>query len=147
MLLSSSSRIGLCDDIILDPSASLGDGNRPWYSISWAVSVQIADNYTVGATVEASQKEVELLNILNAAYPADSAGFRDIGSTLTITNDNLFDVAAFYEFSLTLTNFFGEKGMSSVNVSVLAESAVPRVKLAGINTNVKYRWQKVRIFR
>jgi hypothetical protein len=139
--LSSSTLIGACDDIVLDPSGSLGDGNRAWNSITWSVSVDIPDNDTAEAIYAENLKALEIKSLLDSAYSSD-----DIGYTFTIDNSYLWPWAATYSISLSLTNFFGEKGISTVDITVDDTSAIPRVKLSGVNSNTKYRWQTLNFF-
>ena len=135
-LLSSPALIGACDDIYLDPSGSLGDGSRPWTSIQWGVEVDIPNNDTSEAIYAEELKSAEILALLETAYTAD-----DIGYVYRIDNDYIWPWAATYTFSLSLTNFFGEIGISTVAVTVDDTQPILRVKLSGVNTNVKYRWQ------
>ena len=74
-LLTSPALIGACDDIYLDPSGSLGDGSRPWESITWDVAVDIPNNDTAEAIRAEGTKAEELMVLLSSAYTVDDIGY------------------------------------------------------------------------
>ena len=83
--------IGACDDIYLDPSGSLGDGSRPWESITWDVAVDIPNNDTAEAIRAEGTKAEELMVLLSSAYTVD-----DIGYIYKIDNEYIWPFAATY---------------------------------------------------
>jgi hypothetical protein len=129
--LSSSTSVGSCDDIILDPTGSSGAGGRTWHTVLWTVADADTNNpnNTIAEPVE---------TYLNAIYGD--------GDTLaTIPNEYLTEGYT-YAISLTLTNFLTTSSTSSVSVEVTTSSNTPQLSIAGPASLVKYRNQSINLF-
>ncbi len=126
--LSSSTRVGACDDVILDPTNSYGSAGRPWTTVRW---------YVESTTSVNSQNKAALIEtFLNS-------NFADTSSSATIPRSQF--VAGKYTFSLELQNRFllSSQGVQEVDVS--DDAAVPQVRIVGpasININ---RWQPLSV--
>jgi len=133
--LSSSAIIGSCDDIVLDPTASTGNGGRPWFAVEWKVSVPGKNESLY------SQMLVPMNMYLNTV----SAGsYMYDGTQLVSLSRNYFrSFNGTLLISLTLNNFMGKWSVGSVSVTVSSLAAVPRLSIPGPAVIVKYRWQPI----
>jgi hypothetical protein len=110
-IISTATKAGLCDDLVIDSSGSFGAGGRDWKSIKWVVTTS-SISYSESATVIET-----LLNSNN-----------DIGkdiipkSNLTLTN---------YTMTLTLTNFLGQSNSKSLEIEITNDDDIPSVTVAG----------------
>lgn len=110
VVLSTSPIVGLCSDVVLDASASYGNGVRAWFRITWVVNSQ--NNVTSITTL--------LNQISTVSFP------------ITLPR-NLFSSGE-YNFSLTLENFFLQSSSASVSITVNGNPGTPLLSLLGQNS-------------
>ncbi len=110
VIISTSTSVGLCSNVILDASSSYGSGLRTWSQISWRVT---SDHDT--AAIANS-----LRNVGDILYP------------ITLSRE-LF-LSGQYNFSLTLENIFLQSSTSSVLVTVNGDPNTPLLSLLGQNS-------------
>ena len=137
--VSTSSRIGSCDVIDIDPTGSVGNAGRPWKTVSWAVTTKNVVNLDEDGILPVIWAD-EILAELEKNYDDG-----DIGMNAIIGSEFL-QAGGTYSFSLTLTNFLDQTALHSAVVEVSESSAIPRVKLEGVSNAVKYRWQQLNFF-
>jgi hypothetical protein len=110
--LSTSSRIGSCADITIDPTGSTGAGGRDWRTVSWEMSGDGSQNATAIGVMN---------DMLNGA---------DTKARVTLPS-YLIDSGGSYTITLGLTNFLLEYSTASATVEVTAISKQPAVSIAG----------------
>lgn len=127
-IILTLSAVALCDDISLDPTPSRGAAGRDWDNIDWSVkSIGIARN---AADIE---------KLLNTQYASTAV-------VAVIPNKYLTPSTQYaqsgYEFTLSLTNFLGQRAV--VRVPVLVGNGIgatlPQIRLFGTGTTL-YRWK------
>jgi len=105
--VSTASSIGGCDDIVLDPTLSVGSGGRAWSSVVWTVAG--------GGLVD------DIMTLLN--------GDGTTGSLQTIPRDMLDSGSV--SFSLQLTNFLGGTSLTQATVTRTSNDATPTISIVG----------------
>jgi hypothetical protein len=129
--LSTSSSIGACDDIIIDPTSSKGRAGRDWKYLQWIITA-------VGSVNVISANNVTSIeNYLNMEYQT--------------TNDlvaipNSYIQPGIYTIQIKLTNFFDITSTMSIKVEVTTSFLTPRVSIAGPNSFDTYRAQVNTLF-
>jgi len=118
--LSMPSRIGPCDDMVIDASASAGSMMLPWLSIQWEISSQNAPNVA------------NISKFLNSYCS-------DISSPVTIPS-GLLPKSFLYTISLQLTNAYSKSAIWTRTFFVLsmADSQMPQVQ--------RCTWYDIQIF-
>jgi hypothetical protein len=133
--ISASSKIGKCDDIYLDPTATRGQAGRPWRSVVWTVTGE--DHHH-----QANLTSIEQLLAAQSSSTID--GVYNVDNVLTVPNRLL--ERGEYTFALIVENFLGAKGAATKKVQVLLSGAVPRASIVGPERITSYRWQPVQVF-
>jgi hypothetical protein len=112
--LSSASVVGICDDIVLDPTSSVGHAGRSWKSVQWTIQKRNEPNN--------NQTHVDFLyaKATVGIEPYLNLNCKTTKVVCTLPNSFLLDGYT-YVFRLALTNFFGESSITSVSVEVLSE--------------------------
>ena len=127
--LSTSSIVGECADINIDPSQSTGAGGRKWKSLSWDITGDGTQNST----------EINLIkSLLNSNYP-------DTRRQVVIPNKWLSSPST-YVISLKLKNFLDEMSLSTVAVSVLQVAKQPVVSIDGMRKVSKFRGSMINLY-
>ena len=116
--LSTSLEISLCDNIILDPTNSFGNGGRPWLIVSW--------------TAVGSGDVKSISSLLNRVYNKTT-------SLVTIPSSLLSNGTI--TFTLQLTNFLLGTAAAKVTVSILEYFNAPTVRIVGPSRVATMRWQ------
>lgn len=127
--LSSSQLVSRCDDIIIDPTASLGNGGRAWLSVVWSVQIQSNDTATQGAMTDYLNRQSNGKNIFDGTQLA------------TIPRTYRASFNGTVSISLALTNFMGMKSIGNVQIQCSSLLAVPRVVIPGPKTRIRYTSQ------
>ena len=109
IVLTAPPRIGPCNDLTIDLSASTGSGGRPWSSVVWTVLVENGDATAVTA-------------FLISNFVMTSNFVTIPGSMLTRTT---------YSFGATITNFLGDAASSASIVTVTGDPNIPVVSILG----------------
>ena len=120
-IILSSTVIGRCDEIKLDGTLSTGSGGRDFESSSFTV-ISVTDSAS-GDPILVSDDERRVVN--DRLQEAT-------GLSMTIPN-NLLSPGREYQFSLAVTNFFGNSASSAVEVMKL-DFDVPHVLIRGPRT-------------
>ena len=135
--LSSSKTIGSCDDMIVDPTGSVGHGGREWSRVLW----RIVDETTPGNT-SLTDPINEYLNNNNTDTPIITPTAFGSDARVTIPNE-LLEPGFTYSVSLELTNFLGMSGIAEVRVTVDIYANTPALSIAGPSPLVKYRYEEI----
>jgi hypothetical protein len=124
--LSAPSAVSLCDSLVLDPTASSGKVLNVWLSVRWSVAA------AAGSLIS----NITLENL--------SLFFRNVTDTtdVVVIPSSLLTTGVFV-FQLQVVNFFKVSGQASVQVSVEADSNKPQLRIAGITSNIFFRWQSL----
>ena len=128
--LSSSALISSCDDIVIDPTSSVGNGGRAWSSVLWSVTASSGNDTSTGKV---------LTDYLNSQQ--NGVNLFD-GTQLAIVPKyyrGTFTGAIY--ISLKLTNFLGQFSVGTTTVTASSQLAVPRVSIPGPSTVLMYAWQ------
>lgn len=128
VLLSSPSTVNYCDDIVIDPTFSTGNVGRAWVAVEWNVS-----------TSPVVQSAAAVLSHL-AKYA------RDTNAAVIIPN-SILSPGNSYQFTLTLTNEYGQvsSGSTKVTMSGTSNNVIsPVVRLVSLRS--LFRWQQVQVF-
>jgi len=152
-VLSTSYYTSICDDIVLDATSSVGNLGRDWVSISWNVSGACDlyhywdfgyDNWLTNISI--------IESYLNRHY-THTSNLTD----LVVIPHELFSYAAVqlfgatkitfltYTFSLTLTNFLGQRQTTSVSTQFTRNKNV-RLIINGPSFVTTYRSQSLSLF-
>ena len=123
--LSAPIKIGSCDNLVMDPTATTGQAGRPWQRIIWS------------ATALASNTK-NLTTFLNKQY-------RSTSDLVIVPKDYLTPGAA-YTISIQLTNFLGRSAVASVKVTVDSLAAIPSLTIAGPKVVTLTRPQALSLF-
>ena len=102
-------RIGACNDIMIDLSASSGNGGRPWSSVVWTVLAQ--NGNTTALTGFLGNNFDSLLNYV-------------------IVPRHML-ISTTYSIGATVTNFLGDAASSASIVKVTGDSNLPVVSILG----------------
>ena len=118
VIISCPSKLGPCDDLILDTTGSYGDGGRLYSSVLWKVSA-----ITYGGT--------DLIVNTSAiqAYLNDFSNDYQMQRPITILGSML--VTASYTITAQLTNFLGASSSKTIIVSRNSETEVPNLSIIG----------------
>ena len=131
VFLVSPALVGSCDDILVDPTGSFGNGGRPWKTVLWAV--RLIGNWTV---------ETQSLTLhLNAV--SGNRNVFDATQLVTIPRILRGVYNGSVTITLTLTNFLGQSSQGTVLVSISSLNAVPRLTVPGPAILYKYKWQPI----
>ena len=121
--LQASSIIGSCSNLLLDATASTGNGGRPWSEIRWTVySYTLASDGTQISAIAATEIE----NFLYKNYQSTA----NISRAVIIPN-YLLSVGQQYSISLTLVNFLNVSGSRIALVKVKDTPTVLDVHILG----------------
>ena len=121
--LQSSSAIGPCNDMVLDPTASYGNGGRPWTIVQWKVVSYILSVDGTPATL-ASGAAVE--TFLNLNYHHDSNMSRAV-----VVPNYLLKSQRQYSISLKLNNFLNNTSFRTASIFVQDRPAALNVYIVG----------------
>ena len=135
--LSSSSVIGNCDDIVLDPTSSTGNAGRDWAEVTWSIT-----DYDL---VSSPQNISKIINFLNTNYNSSTFYLVKIPNIIFFTEMYRYSISYSFTFRLLLRNFMGGVGISSTSV-VIKNTIVPRVTITSPPKIVIYRSQSVSVF-
>ena len=125
--LSASPTMGSCDDMVLDPTGSMGHAGRSWKSILYIIK---SDN--VGADIL-----TKMMNYMEAYNSSTS-------DVISIPQKML--VPGIYQITLQLSNFLLASSSTSIRVTVTIFKALPTVNIAGPSVIGRYRWQPLNLF-
>ena len=123
-----SENINLCNDLVLDPTQSTGDGGRRWDSMYWRVVCQNDD-----------KANMTLLEMYMNNY------FSSTESIIVIPNEELYRYYPYYlsctlvKFTMSVVNFMGKVGVISTTTSISKEKKAP-VAAVSYPINI-YAWQ------
>jgi hypothetical protein len=127
--LSVSATFRTCDNIVMDPSGTVGQAGRDWASVSWTVSASNVVNVSIVARIQ---------SLLSADYTG--------GTSSLVTIPSSYLGAGTYTFMLRVTNFLGRSGTALVTTTVVAQDDLFSVSIAGPSTVLMYRWQTLNLF-
>ena len=122
VVIFTSTSITSCDDITLDASSSSGSGGRSFYTIVWTAR----ENHIL------SNNLTKYLN-----------NFKNISEPIAIPKS--FISGTKYSFSLTLINFMGQNGYSSVDVTINHNISAPSITILGSSDLIIQRGDKLSI--
>jgi hypothetical protein len=125
--LSTAGTVSSCDDIVIDPTSSTGNGGRQWRRLMWNVTV-MGSNTASGVAI--------------AAYL--NTHFSTTAKVATIPNS--FLSPARYVISLQLSNLFRQTAVQSVTIAVEEAEYLPMVSISGGPSVSMYRWQSLSLF-
>jgi hypothetical protein len=131
--LSTSTLIASCDSIVIDATSTTGQASRDWIGTDWKVTQtsKVAEygsnNYTGSIT-----------SLLATNYHQATKGL--------VTIPNMYLLPGTYSITLSVTNFLGQTGTSSVSVQVSASSGIRKVSIAGPSTVTQTRSQSTSFF-
>jgi len=124
--INAPTNVGACDNIVIDPTGSYGNGGRAWTAVTWTVTG--SDATSVAA----------ILAKLTATYSSDTAKL--------VTIKNALFVPGTYTFSLKLTNFLGVSSIVSQTISVATSTALPSASIQSTGVVSLNRWQPLSLF-
>ena len=128
--LQSTSVIGPCNDMVLDPSASYGDGGRPWILVQWRVnSYLVSEDGTPSSSVSGTDVEM----FLNLNYHHDSNISRAV-----VVPDYLLKQQRQYSISLKLKNFLNNTSIRTASILVQNEPVALDVRIVGLKEVVLF---------
>jgi hypothetical protein len=125
----TATKIGGCDNIVIDPTASTGYGGRKWQSVTWSVS---------GVGTKIYSRNLSTI----AAYL--TGNYTSTSSLVTVHNSLL--AYGTYTIGLTLTNFLGKSGFGQVSITVSDSQVIPRLSIVGSGSINMYRYQTLSVF-
>lgn len=128
--LSAPTLVGGCNDIVIDPTQSSGQGGRSWAQLSWSLVVQ-------GNPLITQANVNSIVSMLTSQYSSTSG-------LATVPNNLLKDGT--YVISLSLTNFLGAMSVGSVSVTFSKATVIPSLSIAGPSVVQVSRWQPVTVF-
>ena len=111
--LSTSAVVGICDDIVLDPTLSSGHGGREWKSVVWSIREPDTAQFNKTAhDITFANNTQKVIDHLNTYY-------QNTNDVVTIPQ-SLLTHGQTYNIRLSLTNALNEVGAATVQVEVLA---------------------------
>jgi hypothetical protein len=122
--MSTPSKIGQCNDIVLDASRSTGKAGRPWKVCKWLVESTISDYL--------------------AEISYNISLLQDTNQIFTILKQNLSP--GIYTFSLEIKNWMDQSALVQKNVEVTESSAMPVVSIPGPPVISMYKYQPLSVF-
>ena len=123
--LSVPKTLGVCDDLVMDPTATTGQAGKPWQRIIWSVA-------------SSTETTKNLTTFLNKQYQSTS-------NLISVPN-RYFTPGATYSISMQLANFFGRMAAASVKVTVDPLAAIPNLRIAGPKVVTLTRPQPLSLF-
>lgn len=129
--VSASREISACDDIVVDPTNSVGNGGRSWANVLW--SVQFTSQPT-GTTVDYVARAASIAAMLNADF-SSTRFFATVPNRLLATGT--------VQFTLRLTNYLGGVSQASVQTQILPATVAPSVTIGGPRLVLMPRSQQV----
>ena len=123
--LSTPSKIGDCNNIVIDPTRSSGKAGRPWKSCSWTISSTVDDN------MNEISYNISLL--------------RDTDKYFIIDKSYLVPPAT-YTFTVQVQNWMGQTALLQTKVEVTASVTMPVVSIPGSSVISMYKYQPLSIF-
>ena len=127
--LISTAVVSSCDNILLDPTGSIGSAGRPWLSLVWSV--------TADSGLASIQNISSIEDLLNNRFPS-------IDDLVEIPSRYLTP-GEVYTFQLLLQNFLGSIGIKVVTVGVSDNAATPRALINSQPVMSVYRNQSLSI--
>lgn len=122
VIISSPRSISPCDDFVIDPTNTYGNGNRPWIYVEWQV---ITDG--------------EAIDTIATQYFNENYGDT---SRIVIVPKQFLRANTMYTFSLSVTNFMRKTAISSISVSV-GTRGTPTVNIFGPQVVTIFRPNKL----
>jgi hypothetical protein len=127
--LSTSSSIGPCDDIIIDPTSSSGKGGRPYTIVSWSLKGE-------GVLITPTNL-TDIAEFLNSNYSS-------IDDLVNIPNYYLS--SGLYHFYLNIMNWMNQESIVISTVEVTSVALTPRVSFAGPSSVISLRSTLLSLF-
>ena len=118
VVLNSPLSLGSCANLVLDATASYGNGGRLYTSVQWIVSAVAGSSST--ASIDAANITT-YLNSYSSRY--------QVSTPITILAQNLTKAA--YTITLSLTNFLTIKSFATVTVTVNTDPNIPLLSIIG----------------
>ena len=118
VVLNSPLSLGSCANLVLDATASYGNGGRPYAAVQWIVSA------VAGSSSTASIDAVNIMTYLNSY----SSRYQ-VSTPITILAQNV--TKASYTITLSLTNFLTLKSFATVTVTVNTDPNIPLLSIIG----------------
>ena len=118
VVLNGPLSLGSCANLVLDATASYGNGGRPYTSVQWIVSA-VAGSSSI-ASIDAANVAT-YLNSYSSRY--------QVTTPITILAQNL--TKASYTITLGLTNFLGLTSFTTVTVTVNTDPKIPLLSIIG----------------
>ena len=115
VVLNSPVSLGSCANLVLDATASYGNGGRPYTSIQWIVSARSS-----AASIDTTTIST-YLNSFSSRY--------QVSTPITILAQNL--TKASYMITLNLRNFLGMTSFATVTITVITDSNLPSLSIIG----------------
>jgi len=132
--LTVASKMGQCDDVVLNPTSSIGFVARAWKSVVW--SVFRSENIYLD----------RVSSFLNSEYKNTSCVVV-VPKEMFIVGYSSVENPPSYTFELKLTNFFNATSIARVTTTIVTTSNEdPTVRIYGLENNVYYRWQPIQLF-
>ena len=129
--VTASREISACDDIIVDPTNSIGSGGRSWVSVQWFVEFTSVPS---GTTVDYIARAASIASMLNADYSSTRV-FATVPNRLLATGT--------VQFTLRLANYLGGVSQASVQTVILPATVAPSVTIGGPRLILMPRSQQV----
>jgi hypothetical protein len=108
--------------LVIDPTSTYGNGNRPWLAVDWHISID-------GGTVDSDLTDYFNIN------------FKDTSVVLVVPKELLF-ANTIYAISLSVTNFLGKQSAVSISVAI-GSKGTPTVNIDGPQTRTIFRSQRL----
>ena len=112
--LSAANTIGGCDNVVLDPTGSSGNGGLPWKSVIWSCSSQDMGYNNINDFLAKSSTQ---------------NGVPNTNNILTVAR-SMFDVGVI-TISLSVTNYFGGSATASIKFTIQKLINIPSVSIVG----------------
>ena len=118
VILKSPLSLGSCANLVLDATASYGNGGRPYTTVQWSVSAVAGSSFT--ASIDAANITT-YLNSYSSRY--------QVSTPITVLAQNL--TKASYTITLILTNFLTLASFATVTVTVNTDPNIPLLSIIG----------------
>lgn len=119
-----------CDDLIIDPTSSTGDGGRLWRKVTWSATLR----FTNGSTVVPINRNI-------GAYLQSTYGSSQTTKPVTLPSRFLLLSTGSLTLSLTLENFLNQTNRASISIQITSGAGIPLVSIPGPNLLIVYRSQ------
>ena len=118
VVLNCPLHIGSCANLVLDATASYGNGGRPYTTVQWSVSA------VTDSSPAAHSDAINVADYLNAY-----SSLYQVSKPITILAQSL--TKASYTITLSLTNFLSLKYFATIAVTLTIDPDIPLLSIIG----------------